>query len=155
MFPQLKIKLVETLYWHLYLIFKDNNNVLIFFFLWLKTIKIIVFSLCSLQTEESIAFAKVFDFRFLMDLHVLGGPKYDLTIFENVCLSACLHVCDKIFVASVAWELRKRISWKFIVCVILAKNDVYQHFIKIAQQVALQFHFFWNFWNKHASFSSG
>ena len=44
-------------------------------------------------------------FRFLMDLHVLGCPEHDLTIFGK-----CLCVCDKNFVASVARELMNRIS---------------------------------------------
>ena len=52
---------------------------------------------------------QIFDFRFLMDLHVLGCPEHDLTIFGK-CLSACLCVCDKNFVASVARELNNRIS---------------------------------------------
>ena len=33
---------------------------------------------------------------------------------ENVCLSVCLCVCDKNFVASVAQELMHEISWNFI-----------------------------------------
>ena len=48
--------------------------------------------------EESTGFAKVSDFRFLMDLHVLGCPEHDLTT------SVCLCVFDKNFVASVARE---------------------------------------------------
>ena len=54
---------------------------------------------------------QIFDFRFLLDLHVLGCPEQDLTISGKclpVCLSACL--CDKNFVASVAREQMNRIS---------------------------------------------
>ena len=64
-----------------------------------------------------IGFVKVFDFRFLMDLHVLGCVKHDLTISRkclSVCLCFCASVClcvyDKNFVASVARELMNRIS---------------------------------------------
>ena len=32
---------------------------------------------------------KIFDFRFLMDLHVLRYPQHDLTIFRK-CLSVCM-----------------------------------------------------------------
>ena len=47
------------------------------------------FLLCKL--EESIGFVKIFDFQFLMDLHILGSPDHDLTISEK-CLSSCLSV---------------------------------------------------------------
>ena len=47
----------------------------------LKTI-----SLPSISIEENICFVKIFDFRFLMDLHCLRCPEHDLTIFTNVCL---------------------------------------------------------------------
>ena len=40
---------------------------------------------------------KIFDFRCLMDLHVLGWPEHDLTIFRK-CLSVCLWVCVYPFV---------------------------------------------------------
>ena len=64
---------------------------------------------------------QIFDLRFLMDLHVLGCPEHDLTIFAKclsvclsvclcVCMCVCLCVCDKNFVASVARELMNRIS---------------------------------------------
>ena len=58
--------------------------------------------------EESTGFVQIFDFRFLMDLHVLGCPEHDF-IISGKCLSVCLCVCDKNFVASVAWELMHRI----------------------------------------------
>ena len=55
---------------------------------------------------------KILDFRFLMDLHVLGCPEHDLTIFRKclsvclcVCMSVCLCVCDKNFVDIVSQEL--------------------------------------------------
>ena len=38
--------------------------------------------------EESTGVAKIFDCWFSMDLHVLRGPEYDLTIFKK-CLSVC------------------------------------------------------------------
>ena len=42
-----------------------------------------------MYTEEIIAFVKIFDFRFSMDLHALGCPENDLTFLENVCLAVC------------------------------------------------------------------
>ena len=58
---------------------------------------------------------QIFDFWFLMDLHVLGCLDNDLTIFGkcvsvrlSVALSVCLYlpvrlcVCDKNFVANLA-----------------------------------------------------
>ena len=59
--------------------------------------------------EESIGFIRIFDYRFLMDLHVLGCPDHDLNI-SGKCLSVCLCVCDKNFVANVARELMNNIS---------------------------------------------
>ena len=47
----------------------------------------------STLIEESTSFVQIFDFRFLMDLHVLGCPDHDLAIFESVCLSGCVSVC--------------------------------------------------------------
>ena len=44
--------------------------------------------------EESIVFVQIFDFRFLMYLHVLGCPKHDLTISEkSLSLTLSLYVC--------------------------------------------------------------
>ena len=63
--------------------------------------------------EENIGFVIIFDFQFLMDLHVLGCPEHELTFSEKclpVCLCVCLHVCDKNIVASIAPELISRIS---------------------------------------------
>ena len=71
------------------------------------------FLLSSIQVEESIRFVQNFGFRFLMDLHVLGYPEHDLTIFGKfpVCLSCvCLCVCDKKLVATVTQKLMNRIS---------------------------------------------
>ena len=62
-----------------------------------------------MQVEESVGFVQIFDFRFLMDWHVLGCPEHDCTI-----LGKCLSVCDKNFVGSVAQELLNKISWNFI-----------------------------------------
>ena len=50
--------------------------------------------------EENIGFAKVFDFRFSMDLHVLRYLEHDLTIFRK-CVSVCLYY----FVDTVSQEL--------------------------------------------------
>ena len=56
---------------------------------------------------------QIFDFPFLMNLHVLECPEHDFTISAK-CLSVYLFVClypwDKNFVASVAQELMNRIS---------------------------------------------
>ena len=54
--------------------------------------------------EESISFVKIFDFHFLVDLHVLGCLEHDLTTFGK------MSVCEKNFVASVAKKLMHRIS---------------------------------------------
>ena len=64
--------------------------------------------------EESIGFVQIFNFQFLMDLHVLECLDQDLTISGNcisVYLSACLPVCvrDKKILATVARELMNRI----------------------------------------------
>ena len=37
-----------------------------------------------------MVFVKMFDFRFLVDLHVMGSPGHDMTIFRK-----CLSVYDK------------------------------------------------------------
>ena len=49
--------------------------------------------------EESIGFLKIFDFWFLMDLHVLVCPGHDLTLSGKF-----LSVCEKNFAASVTQE---------------------------------------------------
>ena len=46
-------------------------------------------SLSSILIEESISFVKIFDFQFLMDLHVLRCPEHD--IFEYDCLCICVR----------------------------------------------------------------
>ena len=75
--------------------------------------------LSFISVEESNGFFQIFDFRFLMDLHVLGCPEHDLNVFGKClsdCLCVCLYVCvsvcvrDKNFLASVAGELMNRIS---------------------------------------------
>ena len=63
--------------------------------------------LSSTEIEKSIVFVKIFDFRFLMDLHVSGCPEHDWTI-SGKGVSVC--ACDKNFVASaaaVAWNHSK------------------------------------------------
>ena len=57
---------------------------------------------------KNIGIPKIFDFRFLTDLHVLGCPEYDFTIFTKY-----LCVCDTNFVAAVAQKLMDRIAWDF------------------------------------------
>ena len=47
------------------------------------------FLLSSIGIEESIGFMKIFNFRFLKDLYVLGCPEHDLTI-SGKCLSVCV-----------------------------------------------------------------
>ena len=54
--------------------------------------------LSSMLVEESTGFLQIFDFRFLMDLHVLGCSEHDLTIFGK-CLSVC--VC----VTKILWQV--------------------------------------------------
>ena len=66
------------------------------------------FLLPSVSIEESIDFVKIFDFRFLMNLHIFGYPEHDFTISGN-CLS--VSVCEtKNFVVNVARKLILRIS---------------------------------------------
>ena len=58
--------------------------------------------------KESIGFAKVFDIRVSMDIHVLRCPKHGLIIFRflNVeYLSMGLHACLQIFVVTISQEL--------------------------------------------------
>ena len=62
------------------------------------------FLLSFMKIEKSIGLAQIFDFRFLMDLYVLGSTEHDLTISEK-----CLSVYDRYFVASAAQELMHRI----------------------------------------------
>ena len=58
---------------------------------------------------------KIFDFRFLLVLHVLRCSQHDLIIsVKCVCLYVCLRMCDKKIVASVAQELMNRILGNFI-----------------------------------------
>ena len=47
--------------------------------------------LSSVWKEDSIGFIEIFDFHFLMDLHILGYPEHDLSV-TGKCLSMCL--CD-------------------------------------------------------------
>ena len=68
-----------------------------------------------MKIEESIGFVKIFDFRVLMDLHVLGCPEHDLTI-SGKCLF--VSMCATKNFASVARELIHRILWNFMFGVI-------------------------------------
>ena len=47
-------------------------------------------------TEENTGFVKIFDFRFLMDLQVLGCPEHDLTI-SGKCLCVCVCVTNNLW----------------------------------------------------------
>ena len=67
-----------------------------------------LFLLSSIEVYESIGFVKIFDFQFLIDLHILGCPGHNLFIPE---MSVGLR--DKKFVTSVARELTHRISRNF------------------------------------------
>ena len=44
--------------------------------------------------DGSIGFGKFFNFRFMMDLHVLGCPEHDLTI-SGKCVSVNVCMCEK------------------------------------------------------------
>ena len=61
--------------------------------------------LSSITQEESTGFAKIFDIRFPMDLHVLRWPERDLTIFKK--MSVCLCVCLQNFVDTVTQKLMR------------------------------------------------
>ena len=56
--------------------------------------------------EESIAFAKIFDGRFLMNLYALGDDLFMILLFLKKCLPICVH--DKNFVASINRKLEFR-----------------------------------------------
>ena len=56
-----------------------------------KLIKFIFyFLLLHCIQEESTKIMKIFYFRFLTDLHILGCPENEFTIFKNVSLSLCV-----------------------------------------------------------------
>ena len=63
------------------------------------------FLLSFIKVEENIGFVQIFDFRFLMDLHVLGCPEHDLTLFWkiSVCLWFCL--CVSVCVTKILWQV--------------------------------------------------
>ena len=65
---------------------------------------IILFLLSSIYTR-SIEFAKISDFWFSMDLHVLRCPEHDLMIFRK-CQSVCLSVGLYYIVDAVSQELK-------------------------------------------------
>ena len=59
-----------------------------------------------MSIEETIGFVQIFDFWFLMDLHVLGCPEHDLTIFGKClsdCVSVCLCIC--VYVTKILWQV--------------------------------------------------
>ena len=71
-------------------------------------VKITIFTFFYISRRK-YWFRANFLFLILMDLHVLGCPEHDFTM-PGKCLSVCVCVCDKNFVASVARELMNRIS---------------------------------------------
>ena len=65
---------------------------------------------------------KIFDSRFLVDLHVLGCPEHEFTIFRkclcvcvcvDVCGDVCVDVCNTNFVGAVTHELMVGIERNF------------------------------------------
>ena len=94
---------------------------------------------------KNIGLVQILDFRFLMDLHILGCPERDLTISGKclwVCVSVSLCVCDKNFVASIARELMTIILWNFIFSITPTEISVHQLLLKIVQEMALQSNIF-------------
>ena len=81
-----------------------------------------------MHIEENIGFIKIFDFRFVADLHVLGGSEHDFTI-SGKCLSLCAS--DKNFLENVTREIIHRISRNFTFRIILTYIDVYQLLVNI------------------------
>ena len=78
---------------------------------------------------------KIFDFRFLTDLHVLLCSEHDFTILQNVCLCAY----DKNFVAALAQKLLDGIAWDFKLSCILWYTGEDKILVPIAQEVPLLF----------------
>ena len=64
------------------------------------------FLLPSVFYIRSFGIEKIFDFQFLMDLHILGFPEHDSLFLQNVCLS----VCDTNFVAMQVQKLMDGIA---------------------------------------------
>ena len=64
------------------------------------SLNLIILILSSIIYITSILMKKIFDFRFLTDLHILGCPTFSL-LLQNVCLS----VCDTNFVAVLEQKL--------------------------------------------------
>ena len=67
---------------------------------------------------------KIFDIRFLMDLHVLRCPEHDLTIsgkcLSVVCLSVRVSVCMwQKFCGKCSWRTNRQNFMKFYISVIL------------------------------------
>ena len=79
-----------------------------------------IFLAAAFSVLVNTSYLCVFDwfrtnFRFLIDLQVLGRPEHDLNIYGKclsiyvfVCIRLC--VCDKNFVASIAQELMHKMS---------------------------------------------
>ena len=67
--------------------------------------------------EENIVILKIFDFRFLTDLHVLECPEHDFTIFTK-----CLSVCDTNFVAALEQKQMGKYAWNLIFSCILIQT---------------------------------
>ena len=97
--------------------------------------------------RRKIWFRENFRLPFLINLHVLGCPEHEVNI-SGKCLSVCLCVCDKYFVASVARERMNRISWTFMVEIvqqIALQSNVFQIFLGGCADLG----FCWMKWNKN------
>ena len=100
-----------------YLYHKKEFSFLIYSFHWhvktkqsfLMKMETIYFYFLLYTKKESIGFAKIFDFWFSMDLHVLKCIEPDLTIFRK-----CLSVRLQNFADTVSQELMGGNWWNFI-----------------------------------------
>ena len=122
---------------------------------------------------------KIFDFRFLVDLHILGCPEHDLTIsgtnalnfmkfciycYPNInwCLSTFVENCSigdtvvtlLIFGISLYRFLLGKIAQKFTCNICVIRNNNHAILAFIALQVTLQFPFSSNSWDSPTSYSS-
>ena len=85
--------------------------------------------------EENIGFKKIFDFRFLMHLHVLRCLEHDLSI----CLPVCLNVSFQNIVDTVSQELISKNSLNFIFSCTFIQFRADQILAHISQRVRMLF----------------
>ena len=90
------------------------------------------FLFSSIGIEESIGFVQIFDFGFLMDLHILGCPEHDLTIFGK-----CICLCMTNFAASIA-QTNEQNFMEPLHLVSPQHKLVYKFLVQIVQQMVLQ-----------------